>query len=373
MSEIYLNTQEQRFLDNTGTLFSSSMPELTVGGKENFRFFLKSTTPNWGTAAARPSEWPIDASWASIPGISAMLTVDNDYRKYLPGTLENDATAGDKDIVVRVSETDEIPERGILKILHGTGGEEYLFFEERKTDGSLTTFTLANALAEPVINGTTVQVQQEPYAQAFIDPEKSNWSKGELYFTLVSDSIRLRREVERSNSATVNITGIELLIYSTSADNTVQIHKAFLLDTASLKNVQGNPGFPAEVPKALTDKITFEIKRISQDYIPQISEDGFWVIDGYNTGVKAIGEKGDPMKIDATGTTAELAQYDTEKKGFSFLDTDTGMVYFKNSDTSGDWSNPVKFAPQRGIDYWTEEDIQYIKDYVEAVIINGAW
>ena len=94
------------------------------------------------------------------------------------------------------------------------------------------------------------------------------------------------------------------------------------------------------------------------------------------------GPKGDPMKIDATGTTDELTQYDSEAKGFSFLATDTGMVYIKNSDTEGDWSEPVGFqgpagkdgvTPERGKDYWTEEDISTIKSYVDEAIINGEW
>ena len=88
------------------------------------------------------------------------------------------------------------------------------------------------------------------------------------------------------------------------------------------------------------------------------------------------------MKIDATGTTDELTQYDSEAKGFSFLATDTGMVYIKDSDTEGDWSEPVGFqgpagkdgvTPERGKDYWTEEDISTIKSYVDEAIINGEW
>lgn len=96
----------------------------------------------------------------------------------------------------------------------------------------------------------------------------------------------------------------------------------------------------------------------------------------------AQGPKGDPMEIDATGTAAELAQYDAEPKGFSFLATDTGMIYIKRSDIEGDWSEPVGFqgpagkdgvTPERGVDYWTEEDISTIKSYVDEAIINGEW
>lgn len=31
------------------------------------------------------------------------------------------------------------------------------------------------------------------------------------------------------------------------------------------------------------------------------------------------------------------------------------------------------YTPRRGVDYWTAEDIQAIKDYIESVILGGAW
>ncbi|MBO7330158.1 MAG: hypothetical protein J6W00_15470 [Lentisphaeria bacterium] len=34
---------------------------------------------------------------------------------------------------------------------------------------------------------------------------------------------------------------------------------------------------------------------------------------------------------------------------------------------------PSGYTPQRGVDYWTEADIQEIKGYVDDAILNGAW
>ena len=140
--------------------------------------------------------------------------------------------------------------------------------------------------------------------------------------------------------------------------------------------------------------------------IPVVGANGTWVVAGEDTGISAAGvpgpagpqgeqgaqglqgekgDKGDPMKIDASGTTEDLSLYDSEKKGFSFIATDTGLVYFKNSDASGDWSQPVGFqgpagrdgtdgiTPVRGSDYWNEKDIAEIKSYIDTAIINGAW
>jgi hypothetical protein len=31
------------------------------------------------------------------------------------------------------------------------------------------------------------------------------------------------------------------------------------------------------------------------------------------------------------------------------------------------------YTPQRGIDYWTDEDVSAIKSYVDEAILGGAW
>ena len=60
------------------------------------------------------------------------------------------------------------------------------------------------------------------------------------------------------------------------------------------------------------------------------------------------GDKGDPFTIDASDILADKSLYDDELKGFSFLATDTGKIYFKNSNTSGDWSDPISFEGPPG-------------------------
>ena len=59
-------------------------------------------------------------------------------------------------------------------------------------------------------------------------------------------------------------------------------------------------------------------------------------------GVK--GDKGDNFNVNAVGHTADRALYDGKLQGFSFLDLDTSTIYFKLSDTSGDWSAGAPFG-----------------------------
>ena len=60
------------------------------------------------------------------------------------------------------------------------------------------------------------------------------------------------------------------------------------------------------------------------------------------------GDRGEAFKIDATGTFAERAAYDAGLKNFVYLATDTGNIYIKNSDTPGDWSDPIAFKGEKG-------------------------
>lgn len=64
------------------------------------------------------------------------------------------------------------------------------------------------------------------------------------------------------------------------------------------------------------------------------------------------GDKGDPgaaFMPNVYDIEANRSTYDAEEKGFSILCMDTGNVYWKLSDTSGDWTEtPLKFIGQKG-------------------------
>lgn len=423
MIEIFLNTQEQRFLDNTGKMFSSSMPELTIGGEETFCFFLKNSTPDWGMAAARPSEWPADTSWSEIPGISAMLTIDDDYQKYTSAKLANSEEKGSQELTVILGSTDEVPREGVLKLITGDDDEAYVYYSSRRKESGKVIFILESGIPDALESGSTVYLQQEPLAQAYLDASQSNWQKGELFFTLNVDSYRMRRLLDKNPSATVRIHGIELLLYSSAEDGSTKIYKAFLLDSAKLLNVHGFPGFPADVPDPMRNNISAEVDQrinsLKETVLPKINSAGKWEVDGKDTGVSASGpaagfgtvsaeiemlppgsqasaevETSGPdtqkdmifklsipegtgqggggitgkILFDMTGSLADKVFYDDEKKYFTYLTTG-GDLYVKLSDTSGDWSEPVHIAPVRGVDYWTDED----KETIKNEMLNKGW
>lgn len=63
---------------------------------------------------------------------------------------------------------------------------------------------------------------------------------------------------------------------------------------------------------------------------------------GVPSGLK--GDKGDSFTVNAAGNTAERSTYDTQPTGFSFLDIQLALIYFKLSSTSGNWSTGSPFG-----------------------------
>ncbi len=54
------------------------------------------------------------------------------------------------------------------------------------------------------------------------------------------------------------------------------------------------------------------------------------------------------LDFDEVGTLEERDNHDAAPKGTVFLDKDTGLIYIKSSDASGDWSSPIEFASKQG-------------------------
>lgn len=61
----------------------------------------------------------------------------------------------------------------------------------------------------------------------------------------------------------------------------------------------------------------------------------------------AQGDDGAPFQVDATGLLANRGAFDAEDEGFSYLATDTGVLYFRQG-AAGSWSDPVPFQGPAG-------------------------
>ena len=75
-------------------------------------------------------------------------------------------------------------------------------------------------------------------------------------------------------------------------------------------------------------------------YIRETATPGMW-----STAIPfGKGDPGEGVQVDATGSTAGRAVYDTQLEGFSYLDTDLALLYFRETVTSGIWSTGVPFG-----------------------------
>lgn len=56
------------------------------------------------------------------------------------------------------------------------------------------------------------------------------------------------------------------------------------------------------------------------------------------------GDRGEAFQVNSVGLLVDRSLYDDRARGFSFLSIDTAEIYFKLSDTSGDWSIAAPFG-----------------------------
>ena len=218
--------------------------------------------------------------------------------------------------------------------------------------------------------------------------------------SLVSEALITALGTARSSELTCEIAGLNAngtacfsLIFPVVIRN-----RLYMGGDEAPDNVMSDPAYltAGEVRAVIAAEAHREAVRVS----PVINAGGFWQVGDLDTGVPARGpqgekgeqgiqgiqgiqgekgERGEAFEINETGPFSQRGQYDAEAKGFSFLASDNGNVYIKQSSASGDWSDPVPFkgdpgyTPVKGVDYWNEEDKAEIKNYVDEAILNGEW
>ena len=370
MLELFLNTVTRRWYDKDGDPFGDGMPRGAYLSREDVKITLCRETPNAGAAGVDVSTWTRDASLASVSGVGAMLTIDSDRIHKLKGVLSSEVSAGAVSTITATIENASnatVPESGTLRLFDETGDYEAIAYTDRSIIDGEATFTVSGSVSGSYAVGSVIDCDQSPYAQAYLDTSASNLEQGELVFHLVIDSQRLRDEMDYSDVATLSIAGLELLIYRT-ADGASDPITAYLCETYSVTGTLGSVGNESQPPDATADKLAGLVDQllaagldVEQQYdsegntqfrVRSVSAGGTWsdwiTVQKGDKGDK--GDDGESFSVDATGTLSERSQYDAESAGFSFLATDEGNLYIKNSDTSGDWSDAIPFQGPAGED-----------------------
>ena len=129
---------------------------------------------------------------------------------------------------------------------------------------------------------------------------------------------QLNTFVEQLNTTTTQIN-TDAEIATNAAERATAINNE-LKNVSVDSTITGIPGTPARVTYSpITGKFTFVIPR------------------------------GEAFQIDARGAITDRSLYDTKYQGFGFLALDESKVYFKMSNTSGDWSVGLYFGKGDGI------------------------
>ena len=149
-----------------------------------------------------------------------------------------------------------------------------------------------------------------------------------------------------------------------AANNSANLSKAWAIQVdAPVENGLYGAKYYADLSKTLNDNIEKKAEEVKNDsgtyFIPSIDFEG--TLTWTNTGNKENplpvnikgpkgdkGEQGWSFTPTAVGTLEERTQHDADPKGSSFLDINSGILYFKLSDTSGDWNEGIPFRGQDG-------------------------
>ena len=365
MLELFLNTVTRKWYDKDGDPFSDGMPRGAYKSREDVKVTLCRETPNAGAAGVDVSTWTRDASLASVSGVGALLTIDSDRIHKLKGELSSEVSAGAVSTITATIENASnatVPESGTLRLFDETGDYEAIAYTDRSIVNGEATFTVSGSVSGSYAVGSVIDCDQSPYAQAYLDTSASNLEQGELVFHLVIDSQRLRAEMDYSDVETLSIAGLELLIYRT-ADGASDPITAYLCETYSVTGTLGSVGNEAQPPDATEDKLAGLVDQllaagldVEQQYdsegntqfrVRSVSAGGTWS-DWITVQKGEPGADGKSFSVDATGLMSERTQYDDETAGFSFLATDEGNLYIKNSASSGDWSDAIPFQGPAG-------------------------
>jgi hypothetical protein len=269
----YVDTTEGIWLDEMGYVFKKNTPSLIVGGHEKIKIILVKSSENRNSIAAVPSTWERDTSWAE-DGNSAMLTIDNDYRHLIKLSFTNGVPpiSGDVTVTVDVSETQikEISATGELYLYKADGSYDAVAYTDIYVADGTAMFTIPNRV--PGDGYQYAAVPQMPLATAYLSAE-SDLSQGELVFDLVVLSKRLLELTAFSSVSKISISGIELLFYRTTAENNIEKIRAYMWDSVSLRNSQGNPGYQAELPDPVKDMIATAVSELSGGALEEVKVD----------------------------------------------------------------------------------------------------
>lgn len=282
MQKIYIDTVARRFYGSDGDEFPNDFPKIAYKRKEKLVFQLCAESPGYGSPGVNPENWQKDTSFAK-DGITALLSIDDDFRRRRQGTLSEEVSSGSMQLNVTLPDTKRhnINASGIIRIWVDHKTSEAVKYDSftvvknnQGADTSTFIFSLASATTRSYPKQTTVDIPDSLYAQAAMNTDESDPATGLFVFDISMYSAKLRAKMEYSNIATLDtLAGMELLLFTVNGDS-IDVIDNFLCTTVSLPATMAeanpNPQIPDSESDALAAMISAEVQRQFADFNPEI-------------------------------------------------------------------------------------------------------
>ncbi|MCQ2377759.1 MAG: hypothetical protein MJ016_00925 [Victivallaceae bacterium] len=260
---LYLNTITGEFYDADGNGFRNGRPALSIKSKEKIKIICCSDTPEASSDSVDPSTWTRDSRYAQYSNFGAVITCDSDYIQKIEGSLASAVEIGEQTTIsttITGASFGRVKKAGTLRLFSNDGTYEAVAYTNRTISGNSVVFDVSGVeLTHAYSVGATIDCDQSPYCEAFLNLIESNKSRGEFVFDLIADGDRIREETDYASVANLSIAGLEFLPYYIDANNkTIRLPK-YLCTTFALVGVQGNPDGEGELPDAMENKIASTI------------------------------------------------------------------------------------------------------------------
>ena len=258
MQKIYINTETRTFYDASGWLFADGFPKLAYKRSEQFVFQLCTESPDAGTEGSDPENWAKDTQY-NLDGITALLSVDNDFLKRRKGTISAAIEAGTVSSIsatIANASTATIRKSGSLRVFAADGTPEGFEYTSFTINGNTVTFTLAEGSTATgnYDVGCVIDVPDAIYMQAAMSNE-SDPASGLFVFDLVADSDKLRDAMEYSDASKLNdIAGMELLLFTVNGNDITECD-SYLCNTVSVTATMAEANPDAQMPSTFEDTL----------------------------------------------------------------------------------------------------------------------
>ena len=257
MLYLRLDTQTREWFDANGDLFADGFPQIPLGNTEKITINCGTYTIDYNTGAKIFSP---DSSF-NHAGVSALLSVDNNFTRHLKATTAENLLAGAvTSIKLSLSNPTrgKIPAYGALRLFNDAGDIESVEYTSRNISGNIVEFICANnsTLKSSYAKNANADCPESLYAQAALNTQESNLSEGVFVFDLTVDSEKLREKADYADIEYISdVKGMELLIFGVAENDKIVTYNSFLCDTVSIPVPMADPNPNPQMPDTYADNV----------------------------------------------------------------------------------------------------------------------